>query len=258
MRELLTLAVAAVMGAVLLTPAIAQEAIKQVEEEGVERIEQGQDVQQKVDTMHGKTLNLTDEYHAHFKLVEGLQLYNTMLGKQLQSQHEEIAQLADSISDVAVVSRQILPLMARMVDSLEQFVELDVPFLLSERRERIVKLRTLLLRADVTVAEKVRRVMEAYQVENDYGRTIEAYKAKLQLGDASFDADFLRLGRISLLYRTVGNDTVGYWNATQGKWIPLQSSRWRRRIEQGLKVARQEVAPELISIVLDPQQEIIR
>jgi hypothetical protein len=258
MRDFLTLAVAVVLAAILLTPAVAQEPIQQIEKEGIERTEQGQGVQKKVDVMHGKTRNTVDEYYAHFKLVEGLQLYNTMLGKQLQSQHEEIALLTSSISDVAIVSRQILPLMSRMVDALEQFIELDVPFLLSERRQRVAKMRALLLRADVTVAEKVRRVMEAYQVENDYGRTIEAYKAKLQLGDASFDADFLRIGRISLLYRTVGNDTVGYWNASQSEWIPLQSSRWRRRIEQGLKVARQEVAPELISIVLDPKQEIKR
>jgi hypothetical protein len=108
------------------------------------------------------------------------------------------------------------------------------------------------------VAEKVRRVMEAYQVENDYGRTIEAYKDKLQLASASFDADFLRIGRVGLLYRTVGSDEVGYWNVANGEWESLDSGSWRRHVEQGLRVARQEVAPELISIALDPAQEIIR
>jgi hypothetical protein len=147
-------------------------------------------------------------------------------------------------------------LMSRMVDGLDQFIELDVPFLLAERRQRVEKMRALLVRADVMVAEKVRRVMEAYQVENDYGRTIEAYKDKLQLGDASYDADFLRIGRVGLLYRTVGSDNVGYWNMTKGAWEPLESTPWRRHIEQGLKVARQEVAPELISIAMDGAQEV--
>ncbi len=258
MSDIVRSAAALLMAAAFVLPTAAQEAVQQVEQQGIERTGKGQAVQEKVDAMHGRTRNLVDEYYAHLKLVEGLQLYNSMLGKQLQSQREEIALLIASISEVAVVSRQILPLMSRMVDGLEQFIELDMPFLLAERRQRVVKMRTLLVRADVTVAEKVRRVMEAYQVENDYGRTIEAYKEKLQLGDASFDADFLRIGRVGLLYRTVGSDAVGYWNKTQGEWMPLQSSRWRRHIEQGLKVARQEVAPELISIVLDPDQEITR
>jgi hypothetical protein len=238
--------------------AAAQETVQQIEEEGIKRTGQGQAVQQKVDSMHGRTRSLVDEYYAHLKLVEGLRLYNTMLGKQLESQRQEIDLLKSSISEVAVVSRQILPLMARMVDGLEQFIELDVPFLLSERRRRVEKIRGLLLRADVTVAEKVRRVMEAYQVENDYGRTIEAYREKLQLGDASFDADFLRIGRVGLLYRTIGSDEVGYWDTARGGWQPLEGSPWLRHIEQGLKVARQEVAPEMISIALDPTQEIAR
>ena len=234
------------------------EKVKQLESEGIERTEQGRDTQQQVDAMHGRSRNLVDEYYTHLKLVEGLQLYNTMLGKQLTSQREEIELLQSSISDVAVVSRQILPLMARMVDGLEQFIELDVPFLLPERRQRVAKLRGLMLRADVTVAEKVRRVMEAYQVENDYGRTIEAYKAKLQLEAASFDADFLRIGRVGLLYRTIGSDEVGYWDSQQNTWKPLANSPWLRHIEQGLRVARQEVAPEMISIALDPAREIVR
>ena len=43
---------------------------------------------------------------------------------------------------------------------------------------------------------------------------------------------------------------------TEGTWTPLESTPWRRHIEQGLKVARQEIAPELISIALDPAQQV--
>lgn len=255
MKGFVRLVIAVAMAAAVVLPAASQDTVQQIEQEGVERTEQGQVVQSKVDAMHDETRSLVDEYYAHLKTVEGLHLYNTMLGQQLESQREEIQLLNTSISEVALVSRQILPLMSRMLDGLEQFIELDVPFLLSERRERVEKMRALLVRSDVLVAEKVRRVMEAYQVENDYGRTIEAYKDKLQLGAASFDADFLRIGRVGLLYRTVGSDNVGYWDTAKGAWTPLDSTPWRRYIEQGLKVARQEVAPELISIALGPVQE---
>ena len=83
--------------------------------------------------------------------------------------------------------------MLKMIDALDQFVELDMPFLLEERRQRVAFLRTLLERSDVTVAEKFRRLLEAYEIENDYGRTIESYKGSLDVDGASREVDFLRI-----------------------------------------------------------------
>ena len=165
----------------------AQETVREIEREGLERTAEGSAAQQDIDELHNETRALIDDYHARLKLVEGLRQYNRMLQKQLDDQRDDIATLQTSIADVAVVERQILPLLSRMIDGLEKFVALDVPFLQEERSARTAKLRELLVRSDVTVAEKARRVLEAYQIENDYGRTIEAYKAKLDLVDASFE-----------------------------------------------------------------------
>jgi hypothetical protein len=140
-----------------------------------------------------------------------------------------------------------------MIDSLERFIELDVPFLLEERRNRVTGLRSLLGRSDVTVAEKCRRVFEAYQIENEFGRTIESYTGKLELGDASFDADFLRIGRLGLLYSTIGTEKAGFWDIPSQSWQTLANAPWQRMIRDGLKVARQEVAPQLIYLPVNPQ-----
>jgi len=231
--------------------AVAQDdgALRALESEGAERNEERRESQGQVDEVHEDTRRLIDEYRAELKIVEGLETYITMLDQQIVSQLNEAEILRNSIGEVAVIERQILPLMARMIDGLEQFVSLDIPFLPDERSKRIADLRTLLARSDVTVAEKSRRVFEAYQIESDYGRTIEAYRAKLALEGASFDADFLRVGRTALVYRTVGDERLGYWN---GKgWEPLPSSPYRRYIEKALKVARQEIAPELLTIPLN-------
>lgn len=254
-------------GSVLLVASITVQAedatepshkINTIEKEGIERIDQGQNAQQKIDALAKDTRSKIDEYQSHLKLVEGLKRYNAMLGNQLDNQQEEIATLNKSIGEVALVERQILPLMSRMIDALETFVGLDIPFLIDERKKRVSKLRELLSRSDVTVAEKTRRVLEAYQIENDYGRTIEGYKAKLELSGASFDADFLRVGRVALMYRTVGNEEVGYWDAHSKRWQALESVPYRRYIEQGLKVARQEIAPKLITVPINPAEEIAR
>jgi hypothetical protein len=235
--------------AVLPVSAQDDSALRAIESEGAARTEERRETQAVVDDVHEETRRLIDEYRAELKIVEGLETYITMLDRQIASQEAEVETLRTSIGDVAVIERQILPLMARMIDGLEQFVALDVPFLPEERRKRIGDLRALLTRSDVTVAEKSRRVFEAYQIESDYGRTIEAYRAKLALEGASFDADFLRVGRVALMYRTVGDERLGYWNGSG--WAPLPDSPYRRFIEQGLKVARQEVAPELLTVPLN-------
>lgn len=228
--------------------------LEQIEREGLARNEERVAKQGEVDATHAETRLLIDDYRAELKIVEGLETYIQMLDKQLGAQEADIATLQRSITDVAVIERQILPLMARMIDGLEQFVALDVPFLPEERARRVADLRKLLARSDVTVAEKSRRVFEAYQIETDYGRTIEAYRAKLSLGGASFDADFLRIGRVALMYRTVGDERLGFWDVKSGDWQSLGNTPYRRLMEQGLKVARQEVAPELLTVPLNMRQ----
>lgn len=226
----------------------ARETLRAIEQTGGERSEERRKAQATIDDLHGETRALVDSYRAELKVVEGLETYIEMLDVQLANQEQEIDTLQTSITDVAVIERQVLPLLARMIEGLEQFVALDVPFLPEERRERVRKLRALLSRSDVTVAEKARRVFEAFQIENDYGRTIEAYRAKLDLEGGSFDADFLRVGRVALMYRTVGDERLGFWAGDH--WESLPDSPYRRLLEQGLRVARQEVAPELLTIPL--------
>ena len=106
-----------------------------------------------------------------------------------------------------------MPLMIRMLDGLEQFIQLDLPFLLEERLDRVERLRVLMERADVTLAEKFRRLTEAFQIENDFGRTIEIYKDALVLDGANLEVNVLRLGRIGLYYQTNDASSTGRWDA---------------------------------------------
>lgn len=247
----LFIALAALLAFVL---PIRADTLEDIEQQGIERTGENQAAQKQIDQISERSRDLLDDYQEELKLVEGLEAYIGMLDRQLAGQAAEITTLQNSIGEVAVIERQILPLMSRMIDTLELYVELDVPFLREERETRIAKLRRLLERSDVTVAEKCRRVFEAYQIEAEYGRTIEAYKAKLALGDATYDADFLRIGRVALLYQTVGADKLGYWDGATGQWQPLDGVPYRRFIDKGLKVARQEIAPELVFIPLNPAQ----
>ena len=158
--------------------------------------------QTKIDKIADSMQGRLQQFKALNKEIDGLTVYNAQLTKQLNNQIAEMDALNESMDQVSVIERQITPLMMRMITGLEQFVALDVPFLTEERSKRIASLKEMMDRADITSSEKFRRLLEAYQVEVDYGRTIEAYTSLLNVDGQEREVDFLRFGRLELIYLT--------------------------------------------------------
>ncbi len=222
--------------------------INEVMQEGENRADAGANDQTKVDSVADQTEKIVNDYRAVTKVVDGLRVYNALLQTQLNNQESEMQALSDSIANIALIERQIVPLMLRMVDALEGFIALDTPFLMKERTERIGRLREMMERSDVAAAEKLRRVIEGYQIENDYGRTIEAYKGSTDVGGKELEVDFLRIGRVALLYQTVGGATTGVWDNAAREYVELPPATYQAAVAQGLKVARKQVAPDLLIV----------
>jgi len=198
--------------------------------------------QKRVDTLSDEGRELADQYRTTLRETEGLKLYLQQLRAQLKSQEEEMAVIRQESSDLERTNIEILPLLQRMLGSLEQFVQLDVPFLKQERMARVAKLNEMMPRADVTVSEKYRRIVEAYQIEMEYGRTIEAYRG--QLGDK--EVDFLRVGRVGLFYQTPDGVETGYWDREKKDWT--LDDDYAAGVTEGLKVAKKQTSPNLLIV----------
>ena len=247
-RLLMSTTLTAGLTALLTTSALAQVTIDQVTDEGVKRAEAGAAEQQRIEQIANQTDELLAEYNTLAKVVDGLKTYNSLLQRQVDNQESEKAALAESIDNVALIERQIIPMMTRMLDSLEEFIRLDTPFLMKERTERLERLREMMERSDVTSAEKFRRVIEAYQIENDYGRTIEAYKGTVDINGTPQEVDFLRIGRVALAYQSVGGQHTGAWDVEQGAYVELPPEKFKSQIAQGIRVARKQIAPDLLVV----------
>lgn len=203
--------------------------------------------QDRIDGLADDAETLAAEYRAVLQQTRALGVYARQLGTLVASQRAEIERMEAEIESATVVGRQVMPLMERMVDAFEAFVGLDLPFLPDERRRRIGELRDVMTRADVTIAEKYRRLLEAFQAENEYGRTIEAYRGTLDEGGPSErTVDFLRIGRLALFYQTLDGAKSGRWNPETKAWEPLSGRR--AAIEEGLAMARKQTAPNLIEL----------
>ena len=223
--------------------------LSQILETQTERTLKAQESQVRVDKVVTQTRSMEDQFRANLKEIDGLRIYNKLLELQVENQERVKVDLEKSIANVAIVNRQIVPVMTRMIDSLEQFISLDVPFLSQERTDRVEALKELMSRQDVTVAEKFRKVTEAYQIENDYGRTIETYKDTLDLDGAILELDFLRIGRIALMYQSVDGKISGVWNQDTQSWDDASSQR--NQIKLGLSIAKKQVPPDLVILPVD-------
>jgi hypothetical protein len=242
-------------------PAAAEPAAAEASDPSAELLDEVRDVrreanvegaasQKKIDVLSDETESLFSRYSSALKQIDAINVYNQQMEELLSSQQDELDSLRDQLDRVEIVTRDVTPLMLRMIGALEAFVELDIPFLIDERTGRVNELRKLMSRSDVTNSEKYRRIMEAYQIENEYGRTIEAYRATLTRGGSEVTVDFLRFGRIALLYQSLDESETGVWDQDTRSWRELDSSEYRTAIRQGLRIARKQSAPDLIQLPL--------
>ncbi|MBE0348806.1 DUF3450 domain-containing protein [Pseudoalteromonas sp. McH1-7] len=203
--------------------------------------------QEKIDNIADDMQSRLQKFKTLNKEIDGLSVYNAQLEKQITNQLEEMSAINTSMDQVSVIERQITPLMMRMITGLQQFVELDVPFLPKERAERITQLNNLMDRADISSSEKFRRVLEAYQVEVDYGRTIEAYTALLDVNGQEREVEFLRIGRLELLYVTKDGSQAGFWNKDSQAFETLPDTNISQ-INKGIRIARKQLAPDMLTL----------
>ncbi len=206
--------------------------------------------QTKIAQLDDGSSRMLAEYRQITAEAVSLKSYNDQLSVQVKSQSDELQQMTRQIDEIATTSREVLPMMNKMLATLEQFVALDVPFLPEERTDRIVGLKDMMGRADVSISEKYRRIIEAYQIEIEFGRTLEAYQGKVD----DRIVEFLRTGRISLMYQTLDGKETGYWDIVARAWKVDRD--YSEDVQEALKVAKKQAAPDFVGVAVPAPVEV--
>lgn len=224
-------------------------------DERVDVQREAEQTQQQVDELADETETMVDEYREVLRKIESRRDYNKQLRQQVERQDERLASFERQLDEIEETQRNIVPLMSRMLEVLDEMLAVDTPFLEAERQNRLAALQEMMHRSDVTLPDKFRRIMEAYQIEMDYGRNIEAYEGQLERDDGSrLTVEFLRVGRLGLYYQTLDGEQSGYWNPETSRWQTL-SADYNRSIAKGLKIAQKQAAPDFFTIpVPAPEQ----
>ncbi|MFY8352446.1 DUF3450 domain-containing protein [Pseudoalteromonas sp. SSM20] len=227
--------------------AVANEQLKPVIDSASKINQSAQKSQTKIDKIADTMQGRLQQFKTVNKEIDGLTIYNKQLEKQISNQLLEMENINVSIDQVSVIERQITPLMLKMITSLEQFIALDVPFLPKERANRLASLKELMDRADVASSEKFRRVLEAYQIEVDYGRTIESYTGLIDVDGQEREVDFLRIGRLDLIYLTKDGKKAGVWNTEASNFERLPDSNISQ-INKAIRIAKKQLAPDMLTL----------
>jgi hypothetical protein len=209
----------------------------------------GASSQQRIEVLDDETLAMISEYNGELSRLQDLETYNDNMRQLLASQAVEKARLEGELQEIEVIRQSIVPLMVEMVGVLDQFISLDLPMLEEERAARVAELENNLTRSDVEIAEKYRRVIEAYQIEADYGQTIEAYEGTLAVADSELTVDFLRVGRVALYYLSLDRENGGLWNPRTAGWHMLDEGQLDA-LDFAVRVARKQAPPNLIELPL--------
>ena len=229
-------------------PVASADSLDAIMQVGKERTVEARASQTKIDRLADETRDLLSDYKTVMKQVEGLRVYNARLERQIANQERRIADIDQSVSDAAIIQRQIPPLVSRMLDGLDQFIDLDMPFDLERRKGNAEAVRSNLDRADVTAAEAFRQVLELYSIELQYGRGIESYSGTISVEGADREVDMLRIGRVALIAQTTDGADTRAWNNATRSWEELSSADYSAAVRKAVRIAKKQATIELLNM----------
>lgn len=234
----------------------AHSQLDSVLETNKERTEAATISQAKIDSTQIKTDKASTEYKSVSKQIEGLKVYNAQKRKQIKRQKERMKEIEKTMKYASVLQRQIPPLARRMHAGLEQFVSLDLPFSKGERTERMKFIKDALDNPTVSPAEKLRQVLEGFNIEAEYGRKIDTYKDTVLIDDQERDVNILRIGRLVLAYQTSDLDETGVWNKETQSWQSLPG-RYRGVVRDGISMAKKLKTVDMLELPI-PAAEVVQ
>ncbi|PSU19393.1 DUF3450 domain-containing protein [Photobacterium kishitanii] len=202
--------------------------------------------QDKIDKSADSVLAMKASIEQLQEEVKNLTIYHDHLARLVQNQAQEVTSIDQQITDIKQTRQGVVPLMYQMIDGLKTIVENDKPIKHQARLARVNKLETMMSQADISDAEKFRRILGAYQIEMDYGTKLAAYQAKITLeGNKTIEVNVLHLGRIALVARSLNGSHYWSWNTVAKQWQAVDASEGAN-IDKAFAIADNQVAPSLI------------
>jgi hypothetical protein len=192
---------------------------------------------------------LLARYRAAKQQVDYLSERERAQGEKAAALDERIDELERRFAESTRLSESIQDTLGVIFQRLQAWVSQDLPFLPREREARLASVKEDLARPDITAAEKLRRLLEALQIEAVYGGTVEVYNDRITVGGEELFVELLRVGRLSLFWRTPDGNRVGQYDPVARRYV-LLPGKYNRNIMRAIEMASRLRPVELIALPL--------
>jgi hypothetical protein len=211
----------------------------------------GAQSQQRVEQLDQQATELLTEYRANTKQLDLLRRFNESQRAEIENQLAQIQGLERDIANVEGLEQAVVPLIGDMLEQLKRIVAADIPFLIDERQARLQRLDRVMADSTQTAASRYRLIVEAYQIENEYGRTIQAYNGTVPGPEGNeLTVEFLRIGRIALIYKSADDSLLRIYDRETGNFEDLDKS-FLDNVRLGLRMAKEQTPPGLLGVPVE-------
>ena len=248
-RSLPHVALATALAVAAIAPAARSQDAAKLSDTVQKTVETHQQTQKKQQDWATEQADLTARLRSARAQVDFFEQKKALEEKEVAALDKGIAELERRMVESVRLNDSLLDTLNAVMGRLEGFVESDLPFLMQERRTRIANVKDALARPDYTGAEKLRRVLEALQVEANYGSVAEVYQEKIMVNDEEVYADMVRIGRVSVYWLTPDGERVGEFDRAQNKWVELDH-KYVRQINQTREMALRLLSVEVVMLPL--------
>jgi len=198
--------------------------------------------QQRVERLDDEADTAVREFRAVLQQKDNIALFVAQQDIFLQSQKSEIASLQRQLGTVEQIKQGMSPMMLKMAAEIEDAIKADMPFNLAERLARVERMKNVLANPDVSPAEQYRQVLNAFKIEVSYG--LDSYEGIHPTKPGNV-VNFLRFGRVALLYMTKDESEVGRYNLETKSWDALTGAD-AIALRQAVRISKGEAAPNIV------------
>lgn len=244
-----SLVASAMVGALALAGSniAAADALTDLQKAEAQIFKQSAKSQAKINNIYEQTQDLLADYRNTVDQADVLRGYNDHVQRMVDDQQANLVSLQEQIDGIDEIKQGVVPLMYKMIDALDKFIELDVPMNIDNRKERVANLRDVMNDSNVNTSEQFRLVLEAYEIEASYGTIFDAYQAEIDLGGRTLTADFVHMGRVAFVAQSLDAKNSWLWNNETRAWEEL-GDEYIKPITDTIRMARKQLPKDLTKL----------
>jgi len=225
----------------------AADALTDLQKAEAQIFKQSAKSQAKINNIYEQTQDLLADYRNTVDQADVLRGYNDHVQRMVDDQQANLVSLQEQIDGIDEIKQGVVPLMYKMIDALDKFIELDVPMNIDNRKERVANLRDVMNDSNVNTSEQFRLVLEAYEIEASYGTIFDAYQAEIDLGGRTLTADFVHMGRVAFVAQSLDAKNSWLWNNESRAWEEL-GDEFIKPITDTIRMARKQLPKDLTKL----------